>query len=1073
MNSFLIRWALVIGTLILFIFMACADKLTDSLDDSVSLPEHVDFNFHIKPILSDRCFTCHGPDEGTRKADLRLDLEEEAFAKLKSGHGRAFHPKRPDKSESLKRMKSDDPDYQMPPPESNLSLSDQEIALLEKWIDQGAEWKKHWSFIPPQKMKIPDNHSSKWIEMNDIDHFVLSKAQEYSLEVSESADPARLVRRVYMDITGLPPSVEVIDKFVANPSFEAYENIVDYLLTTEAHAERMAMEWMDVARYADSHGLHADGWRNMHPWRDWVIRAFHNNMSFEDFITKQLAGDMLPNSSRNDIIATAFNRNHPMTAEGGAVDEEWRLNYVFDRTETMSTALLGLTVGCAKCHDHKYDPISQKEYYELASFFNNVKEVGMTGDDGNYGPILMLTDDITQSKIDELNALITSESEKIKVSDKEINQVSQYISNLSGDANENLIAHISFENRKEKVNNKNGRRSVYFDGNKKYTTPGEGKLVEGKYGKSLLFEKDFSTLYLADVGQFENTDAFSASAWIFTTQNNPQKTQTIMGNSGEKNNFWRGWDMYLDEDNRLNARLISALPHNYLHVRSASSIDTSEWTHVALTYDGSSDASGLNVFINGSKVSDDIVYNDLTKSTLTVRAGNHTKDNRSLAVGVSGRLYTGEDGLFYGRVDEIKIHNIELSPYEVNLSAGIEVEIDDQSKILVAERRLYPEVNSQIKNLRKEKLDAYLKVPEMMVMSETEKPNQMYIYHRGEYDKPTDEVSAATPSTVLAFPKELEVNRLGLAQWIFHRDNPLTARVAVNRYWQMIFGSGLVSTPEDFGMQGALPSHPDLLDHLALELVESDWNLRTLIKKMVMSATYRQTSIATEEALSVDPENVYLARGRSYRLSAEMIRDNALSASGLLETNVGGASVRPYQPEGLWIELGNFSHKLLTYKATKGDSLYRRSMYTFVRRTSPHPMMTTFDAPSREVCTMKRENTNTPLQALVLLNDPQFVEASKVLAQKMQYEGGNSLKEQINYAFKSCTGRGVMAEEERLLIQLYNQHYEIFSKSPNDAEKLLGVGEYVLDKNLDKIKTASLAMVSNTILNHDDAYMKR
>jgi hypothetical protein len=1053
--------------------MACADKLTDSLNDSVSLPEHVDFNFHIKPILSDRCFTCHGPDEGTRKADLRLDLEKEAFARLKSGHGRAFHPRRPDKSESLKRMKSDDPDYQMPPPESNLSLSDQEIALLEKWIDQGAEWKKHWSFIPPQKVKIPDNHSSKWIEMNDIDHFVLNKAQEYSLEVSESADPARLVRRVYMDITGLPPSVEVIDKFVADPSFEAYENIVDYLLTTEAHAERMSMEWMDVARYADSHGLHADGWRNMHPWRDWVIRAFHNNMSFEDFITKQLAGDMLPNSSRDDIIATAFNRNHPMTAEGGAVDEEWRLNYVFDRTETMSTALLGLTVGCAKCHDHKYDPISQKEYYELASFFNNVKEVGMTGDDGNYGPILMLTDDITQSKIDELNALITSECEKIKVSDKEINQVSQYISNLSGDADENLIAHISFENRKEKINNENGRRSVYFDGNKKYTTPGEGKLVGGKYGKSLLFEKDFSTLYLADVGQFENTDAFSASAWIFTTQNNPQKTQTIMGNSGEKNNFWRGWDLYLDEDNRLNARLISALPHNYLHVRSASSIDTSEWTHVALTYDGSSDASGLNVFINGSMVSDDIVYNDLTKSTLTVRAGNHTKDNRSLAVGVSGRLYTGEDGLFYGRVDEIKIHNIELSPYEVNLSAGIDVEVDDQSKILIAERRLYPKVNSQIKNLRKEKLDAYLKVPEMMVMSETEKPNQMYIYHRGEYDKPTDEVSAATPSTVLAFPKELEVNRLGLAQWIFHRDNPLTARVAVNRYWQMIFGSGLVSTPEDFGMQGALPSHPDLLDHLALELVESDWNLRTLIKKMVMSATYRQTSIATEEARSIDPENVYLARGRSYRLSAEMIRDNALSASGLLETNVGGASVRPYQPEGLWIELGNFSHKLLTYKATKGDSLYRRSMYTFVRRTSPHPMMTTFDAPSREVCTMKRENTNTPLQALVLLNDPQFVEASKVLAQKMQYEGGNSLKEQINYAFKSCTGRGVMAEEERLLIQLYNQHYEIFSNSPNDAEKLLGVGEYVLDKNLDKIKTASLAMVSNTILNHDDAYMKR
>ena len=1067
------KMSIVLGIIVTVMLIACADHFKKSDSDMAALPDRVDFNFHIKPILSDRCFNCHGPDEGSRKADLRLDIEEEAMGRLKSGSGRAFHANRPSKSMAIDRMLSDDPDYQMPPPESNLSITNYEIALIEKWIDQGAEWKKHWSFIPPKDPIIPSVSSHIWTGMNDIDHFVLKTIRNSGLEESPQADPERLLRRVYMDLTGLPPSVSDIENYTEEPSLDKYEAIVDQLLSTEAHAERLTMEWMDVARYADSHGLHADGWRNMHPWRDWVIKAFQKNIPYRDFIQKQLAGDMLPNATMDDIIATAFNRNHPMTAEGGAIDEEWRLNYVFDRTETMSTALLGMTVGCAKCHDHKYDPVSQKEYFQLASFFNNVKEVGMTGDDGNYGPILLLTDEKTEDVISNLKEQISSIKSTMNVSDIDVNNIASYINSLSNKDPDGLLAHVSFEKRKEVVNPKNSRKSVQFDNNKKYFTRGEGKLVKGKNGKALLFEKDFSTFYMADAGQFESNEPFSVGVWINTIKKDPKKTQTILGNSGEKNNYWRGWDLYLDGQNRLNARLISALPHNYIHVRSNAAVDTSAWVHTAMTYDGSASAHGLKIYINSKDVSDQIVYDDLTKSILTVKVANHEKDGRPLVIGVSGRNYTGEDGLFYGKIDDIKIFDLELSEYEIARSAGIDRKSTEESEILIAKRKLHSNGYESIAKLRGKILETYLQVDEMMVMAEKETPNQMYIYHRGEYDKPTEEVEPNSPAAIMNFPSNLNKDRLGLVEWLFHEDNPLTARVAVNRYWQMIFGKGLVATPEDFGMQGALPSHPELLDHLAIDFRENEWNLRYLLKKMVMSATYRQSSISTNDHIKIDSDNRFLARGVSDRLSAEMIRDNALAASGLLKTEIGGPSVRPYQPEGLWIELGNFSHKLLTYKETKGDSLYRRSLYTFVRRTSPHPMMTTFDAPSREVCVLRRENTSTPLQALVLMNDPQFIEAAKVLAQRMQYEGGRNLESQLKFAFKSCTGRSINDDELKLLVSLYENQIEKFRKSPNEAKELLEIGEYVIDENLDLSKTAALAMVNNTILNHDDTYMKR
>ena len=1064
---------------------SCMD--TDDIADEVSgkrLPELVDFNFHIRPIISDKCFSCHGPDENSRTSELRLDTYEGVLSNLSSEKGRSIYPYSSSKSVLIKRIKSADPGYQMPPPESNLIVSPYEIALIEKWINQGAKWKKHWALTPPVKSKIPENDSKSWTGMNEIDHFILEKINLENLvldalEVKGEADKERLLRRVHMDLTGLPPSVAEIDEFINDRSSDAYERVVNKLLNTSAHAERLAMEWMDVARYADSHGLYADGWRNMHPWRDWVIKSFNRNMPYDDFIKKQLGGDLLPNATKDDIIATAFNRNHPMTSEGGTEDEEWRLNYVFDRTETMSTALLGMTIGCARCHDHKYDPISQKEYYQLASFFNNIKEVGMIGNDGNYGPILNLNDEINQQQIVDLKRNISAKEVEIKVDKSDLDSIKRYVTKLGQNGDPpGFVTHVSFDKRTASLDKKGKTNKVYFDNNENYFTLGQGKLADGKYGKALVFENDYSSLYLANEGQFEMTDEFSISLWINSenvedVRADSTRTQTIIGNSGEKNNFWRGWDMYLDEENYLNARLISTYPHDYLHVRSLGKIDTAVWSHVGFTYDGSGESRGLHLFVDAILTNSEIIYDNLSKSIRTLTPERHRPDNRPLVIGKSGRRYSGENGTFYGRMDDIKIFSNELSEYEMSSAAGTNSTIDKGSLEFMAHRMIKQKARREIKYLREKVLELTQPIEDIMVMKENEAPGKMRYYYRKENDIKEEEVSAGTPSAILEFRKGLPLNRLGLVEWLFEKKNPLTARVAVNRYWQMIFGNGLVTTPEDFGNQGAPPTHPELLDWLAVDFVDSGWNLRHLIKKMVMSSTYRQSSICPKDERQKDPDNKWLSRGSTYRLSAEMIRDNALAASGLLNKKVGGASVRPYQPDGLWKEKGNLSNTLLEYNMTKGDSLYRRSLYTFVRRNSPHPMMRAFDVPTRDICIVKRKNSNTPLQALVLMNDPQFVEAAKVLAERMQKEGGKNVRDQITFAFRSSTGRKPNEMELHLLINLYEVQIKKYEKLPNEAAKLLDVGEYQIDENLNKAKTAALTLVTNTILNHDDTYTKR
>ena len=1074
--SGLSNYRLLYSFFVALFLAACNQKLPEEVQQAYEeLPEKIDFNFHVKPILSDRCYACHGPDQNGRKANLRLDTKDGAFETLESGK-RAFVAGNFGKSMAIQRMLSHDPEFMMPPPESNLQLAPKEIATIAKWIEQGADWKPHWSFILPEAPAIPEVANPDWPKNNAIDNFVLRKLADQDLGPSPKADKERLLRRVTIDLTGLPPTIKEIESFLNDTSQDAYEKVVDRLLKSIAYGERMAMEWMDLARYADSHGMHADGWRMMWPWRDWVIRSFNENMPYDQFVTWQLAGDLFSKPTKEQILATAFHRNHPMTAEGGVIDEEFRMEYVADRTNTTATAFLGLTMSCARCHDHKFDPISQEEYYQMSSFFNNVKELGMTGDDGNYGPMLLLTSDETDTLLAALDEEIQSKEKAMEFSDKDIDAIKDVVKKSQFNHEPAGLAGYYPFDRVRKSKNKGGKDILIIDENKNVTSPGNPVLAEGKIGKALLFESEYNEVYLDKVGIFETTDAFTAAAWIHANSSENGKTQVIMGNAGGKNNFWRGWDFFLDSLNRLSARLIHSLPHNYLQVTSEQPVTVNAWTHVGFTYDGSGKAKGLNLFINGKAVVVNIDYDKLYKSIKPVKPGNHEPDDRALRVSKSYRSFTGENGIFKGKIDEIKIFNRKLTAWEV--AAISEIESIPKDGNLIATHHLeqsetYRQQLAALKKLRTRRQAILDTIPEVMVMEEMPENRPAYVLERGQYNSPGKQVQAGTPKEVLTFPDSLPANRLGLAQWLFSDANPLTARVTVNRYWQMFFGQGLVKSLYDFGNQGDLPSHPELLDWLAVNFVRHQWDLKALCKLIVMSATYQQSSFAGPDLREKDPYNVLLARGPSYRWSAEIIRDNALAASGLLNKKVGGKSAKPYQPEGLWIELGNFSHKLLHYKADSGDNLYRRSMYTFIRRTAPPPYMITFDAPNRDVCTLQRERTNTPLQALVLLNDPQFVESSRVLAERMQLEGGEGLEGQITFAFRLSTGRKPKADELTLLKSLYEKERQRFTENPQQARELLDVGEKKRNKKLDMIETAALAMLASTIQNHDEAYMKR
>jgi hypothetical protein len=734
----------------------------------------VDFNFHVKPILSDKCFACHGPDAKKRQAGLRLDNEEGAFKALTSNPNHyAIVKGNAEESILLKRIFSEDALFQMPPPESNLVLTDEEKNTLKKWIEQGAEYKQHWAFTPPTRPDVPDGGDGC---NNEIDHFIRAKLRDVGLEPSGPADKERLIRRVSFDLTGLPPTLDQVDEFLKNDSPDAYEKVVDQLLASPTYGERWANYWLDVSRYGDTHGYQDDLPRVMWPWRDWVIHAFNKNLPYDKFVTWQLAGDLLPDATREQILATAFNRNHKITQEGGAIPEEYRTEYVADRTNTFGKAFLGISIECSRCHDHKYDPVSQKDFYSTFAFFNQANEKGLI----NYGELPKPNIAITQTDLD-----------------------------------------------------------------------------------------------------------------------------------------------------------------------------------------------GILDFINSKAI---------------------------------------------GQRDTVKV----------------------------------------------------------MVMSD-QQPRKTFILNRGQYDEPTEtEVSPSAPGSIMPYADEFEGNRLGLAKWLFNADNPLASRVIVNRLWQEIFGRGIVATSDDFGNQGSLPSHPELLDYLAVEFREKGWDIKSMLKFMVMSATYRQSSTASEKLRERDPENIFLARSSRYRLSSEMIRDNMLFSSGLLHQELGGPSVKPYQPEGLWeaISVGIKGRGETEYVADKGEKLYRRSLYTYWRKTIPPPSMLIFDAPLKEFCEVRRVRTSTPLQALNLLNDPQMLEAARVLGTKLIEAKDLSLEEKVATAFRRVISRQPTQSEVDVLLQAHQEEYERFASDPAAAEKFLMVGDYPQNNSLDRIQCAAMMHVVTIIYNLDEAISK-
>jgi len=740
-----------------------------------TMPENIDFNWHIKPILSDRCFACHGPDEAAREAGLALHTEEGAFAALgKMQDHYAIVPGDAGASTLVSRIYSDDPTEVMPPPESNLTLSEYEKEILQKWIEQGAEWKRHWAFIPPEKSALPDVAQEDRVR-NALDRFIIAEQEKRGYQLAAPADKEKLLRRLSYALRGIPPSVAELDTFLADDAPGAYERMVDQYLTSDAHAERMAQWWMDVARYADTHGYQDDFERVMWPWRDWVIHAFRQNLPYDTFITWQLAGDLLSEPTLEQRIATGFNRNHKITAEGGVIDEEYRVEYVADRVQTVGTSLLGLTMECARCHDHKYDPISQEDFYSTFAFFNSVPEKGYVPelyDDFRYAPRPAIT--LTEQQISE-----------------------------------------------------------------------------------------------------------------------------------------------------------------------------------------------ITTFIN----------------------------NR-----------------------------------------------DSLPKI------------------------------ELMVMEDTPEPRAAYILERGKYDQHGKQVYPAPPGMILPMEADAQNNRLDFAEWLFAEENPLTARVAVNQLWQLMFGRGIVATPYDFGNQGALPTHPELLDYLAVTFHEEGWDIRKMLKLMVTSAAFRQTTVTPDALLERDPENRWLARASRLRLNAEMIRDQALTASGLLHPEVGGPSVKPYQPDGLWAETtGGGGGSTASYEMDTGVDQYRRSLYTFWKRTVPPPDMLIFDAPTRDLCTVERQETNTPLQALMLLNNPQIIEASKALAHRAWQLPDTDPQERIAWMFRRVTSSHPQAEELDILVDYFAEEYQRYQDNPQAAEAYLATGNYQLPKDAPSTELAAYALVANTIFNLDEA----
>lgn len=1009
---------------------------------SVRAEDRLDFNRDIRPILSNNCFHCHGPDASHREADLRLDVRDEAL------HAKAIVPGQPEASGLVERIFAESEYEVMPPPEANKKLTSAEKQLLRRWIAEGAEYQTHWAFIAPVRPAVPEVDSAGVV--NPIDNFIRARLSQEKLTPSPEADRTTLIRRVSLDLTGIPPTHEEIDAFLADESPDAYERLVDRLLASPRYGERMAIQWLDYARYADSNGFQTDSSRQMWRWRDWAIEAFNRNQPFDEFTIDQLAGDLRSAPTLDQIIATGFHRNARLNGEGGRIVEEWFAETVIDRVDTTGQTWLALTVGCARCHDHKYDPISQREFYQLFAFFNSVDESGVLDSGGgnrgggNSRPLLSVPTEAQLGQKSKLQSELATVQARLKTVEAELAQ-----------------KQVAWE--PDFAAQLNDQAAVW--------SPLEVIKVESRGGATITRQEDGT--WLAS-GKTPNRDVYTIVAKLPPGEFSGLRLEVLpdaslpnqsLGRASNGNFVLTGVEIEWTSPQEEKPRPV---------VITRAEADFSQKGYEASSLVSGSNGKGWAIEGNNpaNRVTRRAMF--LANASTTIPADAQLvirlKQESQFAGHNIGRFRLALTGLPPGTV--------KLTGSEVPELVRTALEIEPAQRSAEQKKALstfyrdnidqpYAQAKAQLAAKQKAIADLEASFPTTMIMKELPKPREAHILVRGEYHNLGDRVERGLPSFLPGLPEGTPVNRLGLAQWIVSPENPLTARVWVNRQWARLFGNGLVKTIDNFGVQSDAPSHPDLLDWLATEFVRRDWDMKAMQKLLVMSATYRQSARVTPELLERDPENRLLARGPRFRLPAEIIRDQALAISGLLVEQIGGPSVRPYMPEGIWDETSKYGD-LRGYKHGQGADLYRRSLYTIWKRTAAPPTMLMFDSPSRELCTVSRSRTNTPLQALALLNEVTFVEAARALAERIMTEGGSTVDDRLIWGFRLATSRRPDEAELGILRSGYERYLARFEADPNAAKSFVVTGESPVMDGVNTTELAAWMLTANVLLNLDE-----
>jgi mono/diheme cytochrome c family protein len=1071
-----LRRCLAVSVLVLTAASSTAAQVTDKTAS-------VDFQRQVRPILAGNCFQCHGPDARTRQAKLRLDTQDGAFADRPTGT--PVVPGDPEKSLLYQRIAHASDRMRMPPPRlSDKTLSAEQVELLRRWIAEGASWDQHWSFKPVSRIDPPSVTDEAWVR-TPIDRFVLARLEAEGLAPAPEADRRTLARRVALDLTGLPPDAQTLASFLSDTSEGAFEALVDRLLESKHWGEHRARYWLDAARYGDTHGIHIDNYREMYFYRDWVIAAYNDNKPFDEFVVEQIAGDLLPNPTVDQLIATGFHRNNITTNEGGAIPEEYEAIYAKDRADTTASVFLGLTAGCATCHDHKFDPIAQREFYALTAFFRNTTQYVMDGNISDPPPVLVVPSDEDRDRWHQLQKLASETGAKIK--DVAPSREEPFAAWLASGRYRSLTTPLEASAALLTLD-LDGAPSVEVEGERTVVALHEGAVIgEGPSGQPALRFGEQSWAELPSLSLDRDTP-FSLSLWVYHPE---EEGDFVVAGQHDPADELRGWTM------GIGGRMVSLRmtgdkpPEGEEGSISVSPINTKrlpagDWTHIVVAYDGSGERAGLEVYRNG-----DPVEVEGSEFFAAVEGSIGTTRPLYLGKGVVSSPPDAPQTRFFsgGGIADLRVFNRRITAQEARVvsqwpmlqrarkKAPEELDASEREALRLyylavedGELRRLAAIENEIAREWRE-IRRRSGIAHVMLERPDAKPEARVLF-RGMYDQPRERVVAGTPAVLPPMSESLPRNRMGLARWLVDDANPLTSRVMVNRYWQQVFGTGLVATSDDFGAQGEPPSHPELLDWLASEFRQSGWDTKQFFRLLVTSSTYRQSAQVTKAKLERDPGNRLLSRGPRFRMDAEMVRDCALAASGLLVRKIGGPSVKPYQPEGVWEMVAMPQSNTRIYRQDSGDKLYRRSLYTFWKRSAPPASMDIFNAPTREHATVERERTNTPLQALVTMNDTQFVEAARTLAQKAMREAGDGFDTRLDYVTTRLLSRDLDRSERVVAKTSYDGFLDSYRANPDEAGTLLALGDSEPDEGLPAAESAAWTMLTSELMNLDEVLNK-